>query len=261
MKNLAASYDVYFRTGHYALRYPKPNPNMVRLITQNTRPAGVALDFGCGTGRYIPCLLANGMRVIAYDISHAALQGVKTSYPEAVRTGRVQPIMGDMEDLEAAVAPATLDVALLAFGVLGHIRGDQNRLTALHRVRALLRPGGRLIVTVPNANRRFRHEQIACRPAVAAGTLEPGDILYQRHSASGPIDMYYHLFRKSNFLDLLGRAGFHILRYQAESILPEKSVVTFRGMPLFDRALMSLVPDAWAYGHAAVATVADASPC
>jgi hypothetical protein len=57
MKNLAASYDAYFQTGHYAHRYPKPNPNMGRLITQNAGTYGLALVFGCGTGRYIPCLL------------------------------------------------------------------------------------------------------------------------------------------------------------------------------------------------------------
>jgi SAM-dependent methyltransferase len=258
MKNLAASYDAYFRTGHYALRYPKPNPNMVRLISQNAPACGLALDFGCGTGRYIPCLLANGLRIVAYDISHEALQGVTTSFADDVRAGRVQPLVGDLTDLEATIAPASLDLALLAFGVLGHIRGDQNRLTVLNRVRALLRPGGRLIVTVPNANRRFRDEQIACAPAIAAGTLEPGDILYQRHSDHGPIDMYYHLFRKDNFLQLLSRAGFDVVRYQAESILPEKSVVTFRGMPIVDRALMAVVPDGLAYGHAAVAMVGGA---
>eukprot|EP01037_Dinobryon_pediforme_P001810 gene1809-1840_t len=234
---------------------------MVRLITQDAQAGGLALDFGCGTGRYIPCLLSSSLRVVAYDISAAALQVMTTAFADDVRAGRVQPLFGEMEDVESVIAPASLDLALLAFGVLGHIRGDDNRLSALRRVRALLRPGGRLIVTVPNAGRRFRDEQIASAPAVAAGTLELGDILYQRHSASGPIDMYYHLFRKGTFLDLLHRAGFSLLHYRAESILPEKAVVGLRGMPSVDRALMALMPDALAYGHAAVATVADTPRC
>lgn len=258
--DLAASYDTYIGTGLYSRRYPRSNANMARLLGGVVGAGDCVLDFGCGDGRYIGKLLDAGARVIGYDISPVAIETVATTYAGAIQAGRLQTVGFSLDALTRAVAPGRCDVALLMFGVLGHIRGDAQRVETLRTVRSLLKPGGRLVVTVPNRARRFAKEQAACRDMVAAGVLEEGDILYQRHDASGSIDMFYHLFTPDSFADLLTRSGFETSRMLAESVMPERSVLSLPAGALLDRALMAVVPLNLTYGFAAVATpVAEAA--
>lgn len=252
--NLAYSYDTYIGTGLYARRYPRSNANMTRLLRSVVAAGDRVLDFGCGDGRYIGVLLEAGASAIAYDISKVAIDTVATTYGSDIKAGRLQTVGCTLDALVGAVAPGSCDVALLMFGVLGHIRGDAQRVETLRAVRSLMKPGGRLVVTVPNRARRFAKEQADCRDMVAAGALEDGDILYQRHDASGSIDMFYHLFTPDSFADLLARSGFDTQRMVAESVMPERSVLSLPGGALIDRALMAAVPLNLVYGFAAVAT-------
>jgi SAM-dependent methyltransferase len=252
--DMAAAYDHYFSSGLYARRYPKPNRNMLALVRSHLRPDARVLDFGCGTGRYVGPLLNAGARVIGYDISSVALRTLAARYRQAVAAGRLLPVGGTLEALAAAVEPGSVDLALLMFGVLGHVRGTATRLNTLKTVARLLGPAGKLIVTVPNAALRFRAEQAACAPLVARGELEPGDIVYRRQAADGPVDLYYHLFEERELCRLLHDAGLAVHRLGAESVLAERTVLTLPAGHLLDRALMALVPRRLAQGFAAVAT-------
>jgi len=254
--DLASSYDTYIGTGLYGRRYPRSNANMARLLGSVVTAGDCVLDFGCGDGRYIGPLLESGARVIGYDISPVALESVAATYGAAISAGRLQTVGYSLDALTRAVAPGSCDVALLMFGVLGHIRGHAQRVEALRTVRSLLKPSGRLVVTVPNRARRFAKEQAACRDMVAAGLLEEGDILYQRHDATGSIDMFYHLFTPASFAELLTSSGFVTQRMVPESVMPERSVLSLPGGAMLDRALMATVPLHLAYGFAAVATLA-----
>ena len=227
--DLAASYDSYFGSGLYARRYPRPNPNMLRLVRGLLPSGGAVLDFGCGTGRYASPLIAAGAHVTAYNISGVALRELASRHETAVALGRLRTVKGTLDDLSRAIPEGTLDMALLMFGVLGHIRGAVTRLNTLRRIVRMLRPGGHMVLTVPNARRRFGDEQAACAPLVACGELELGDILYQRHAKKGPVGMYYHLFTVPQFSDLLDDAGLDVRAMGAESIMPERAVV---GLPL-----------------------------
>jgi SAM-dependent methyltransferase len=252
--DLATSYNQYYQSGLYGRRYPRPNPNMTRLLRKLLPPDGTVLDFGCGTGRYAVPLLAAGARVIAYDISEVALRDLIFHQDDAVLSGRLRAVGGTFDDLMGAVPPRSLDLVTLMFGVLGHIRGGAARMETLRRLSGLLRPGGRMVITVPNAVRRFAAEQAACAPLIACGELEAGDILYRRHAPSGPVGMYYHLFTAGGFSRLLDASGLDIESLRAESIMPERAVVGLPFGALIDRALMAVWPRHRAYGFAAVAT-------
>lgn len=253
--DLAQSYDTYFDSGLYGRRYPRPNPNTVRHLSKVVRRGDLVLDFGCGNGRYVGTAISLGAQVIGYDISTSALRELSGRYRSEVAGGALHLAGGSLVDLEQVVGSGTLDAALMLFGVLGHIRGDAARLETLERVRALMRPGARLLATVPNALRRFRAEQSDCAELVAEEALEPGDILYQRHTEAGPIDMYYHLFTAGSFADLLHRSGFTVESVGAESVLSERSVLTLPLGAALDRALMAATPLRAAYGFTAIATV------
>lgn len=252
--DLATAYDRYFGSGLYGARYPRPNRAMARAI-RDALPAsgaGAVLDFGCGNGRYLPLLLAQpDLAVTGYDISSAAIATCQQQFRAATATGRLRLLCGDLAALEAAVPAASQDTVLLMFGVLGHIRGRAARIATLRALRGLLRPGGRLLATVPSRYRRFVVEQEHCASLVQQGTLEPGDIVYRRDGDAGSVELYYHLFTPTEFGDEIAAAGFARPRLTPESVLPERGAIAGAGGELLDGLLRQLCPLPLAYGFAA----------
>ena len=109
----------------------------VALITQlNGGQAGRLLDYGCGTGHFLARAKGAGWQVTGLEPHAGARQEA------AARVG--QPIM------EAAalttLPPASFDVVTL-WHVLEHVHTLQETLAQLV---AALRPGGQLLIAVPN---------------------------------------------------------------------------------------------------------------
>lgn len=254
--DMIRGYNSYFGTGLYSDRYPSPNPASLRVLLDviGPQPARV-LDFGCGNGRYAaPLLDRTGADVVAYDVSDAALAEMSARCARHVAAGRLRMLGGGLPDLVRALdGEPGFDVAIMMFGVLGHVRTRARRVETLRTVRTLLRPGGRLVVSVPNIRRRFPAARRKAGALVAEGRLEPGDILYSRRSGAAAIDLYYHLYTHREFAEDLAAAGFRVSSMRAESILPESGIVTVPGLGLLDAVLARLVPLDLAYGLLAVA--------
>ena len=250
--DIVENYDRYFASRLYDQRYPRPNPSCLALIVDEIRQQGRrVLDFGCGNGRYTaPLLERTDAALVAYDISPEAIRELSQRQAPHLESGRLQPVLGDLTALrEAAKSGERFDLAIMMFGVLGHISPQTLRQEALTTIRNLLRPGGRLIVTVPNIRRRFLKEQTVAQRR----GLEPGDIFYRRRANDRTIHMYYHLYTRKEFQQELEQTGFHLVRLRAESVLPESGVV--KSMPLrwLDRLLIPVTPLRYAYGFLAVA--------
>jgi SAM-dependent methyltransferase len=123
----------------------------VRYDALGVHPGDHVLDLGCGFGRHAYESLRRGARVVACDYSLAELKDVSAMFRA-------------IEDTEAATLPAPAagvatngDATRLPFAddsfdkviaseVLEHIPDDDDAFGELARV---LRPGGRLAVTVP----------------------------------------------------------------------------------------------------------------
>jgi 2-polyprenyl-3-methyl-5-hydroxy-6-metoxy-1,4-benzoquinol methylase len=114
------------------------------------------LDLGCGQGHYLRQLLALGFE-------HA--RGIDVS-PEQVQiaqaSGLTQVSLGDYRD---SLGEAELDV-VIGTDVLEHFTKFEV-LQAMDRIRRALRPGGILILRVPNAGSPF------------SGTLRYGDLTHE----------------------------------------------------------------------------------
>ncbi|HZT88612.1 MAG TPA: class I SAM-dependent methyltransferase [Stellaceae bacterium] len=255
--DMRRSYDRYYETGLYDSRYPRPNPHMLDLILRELgETRGRVLDFGCGSGRYaLPLAHRPGVSVFGYDVSAAAIHELRRRMARARASGAVggqlDLLCGSFAELERRLGDDRgFDLVMLLFGVLGHIQSRRQRISMLRSLRARLRPGGRLILTVPNRARRFRLEQ---RQAAANAALESGDIRYSRGGGSGAIELYYHLYTLPEFTGELAEAGFAVRRLEAESVLPERAVLTSPVGARLDKALRAVTPLSLAYGFVAVA--------
>jgi SAM-dependent methyltransferase len=107
------------------------------------------LDMGCGGGRHAFAAMRRGATVIALDYDAAELKDVQAIAGAMVDAGEVPAdtpggvVNGDA--LRLPFPDASFD-RVIASEVLEHIWGDESAIAELVRV---LRPGGRMAVTVP----------------------------------------------------------------------------------------------------------------
>ncbi|MGD9509503.1 MAG: class I SAM-dependent methyltransferase [Geminicoccaceae bacterium] len=245
-------YDLYFSSGGYERRYPAPNRATLALVEgliggERRR----VLDFGCGSGRYaVPLAVHTPASLVGYDPCTTALSLLRQRAERAGAEARIQTVSGSLEDLRRDTTADPFDLALILFGVLGHIRHRSERIRHLHAVRSLLKSDGRLVVSVPNALRRFRREQEA--PWTDQGAREPGDILYERKLGRERVRLFYHLYRPGELEAELTEAGFEPLSMRAESVLPEWLIARRPVAAAVDAALRAVLPIRFAYGFLAV---------
>ena len=253
LPDMSGSYDRYISSGLYDRRYPRPNRRTLRKMKRSLPAGGRFLDVGAGTGRYtLPLLQVTGTSGIALDICPVARSTLAERLGEFVRAERLA-IRGEDADALAADHPQTFDLALLAFGVLAHVAGRAERLRLLRAIRSMLKADGTLILSVPNARRRFRAEQRSSAPLVDAGKLEPGDILYKRGQDDGEIQLFYHLYTLAEVRDDLAEAGFRVTNVGAESLLPERTVVSDPLTGWLDAVACRIAPASLGYDLLAVA--------
>lgn len=263
--DIAENYDQYFASQLYDQRYPRPNPSSLAIVVREIQGGRrKVLDFGCGNGRYAaPLLEQTDATIVACDISQEAIAELSARCARHIDAGRLRPVYGDLSVLTHMTHPMGqgegFDLAILMFGVLGHIFPRALRRKTLVTIRELLRPGGRIIVTVPNAARRFLRRQVMAQHLVREGHFERGDIFYERRTGHTVVKMYYHLYVLEEFARELEQQGFRLIQVEAESFLPESGIVRSTPLHWLDRMLTTIAPLRYAYGFLAVAEAAPES--
>ena len=251
--DMSHSYDAYLSSGLYDRRYPEPNRRTLRRLLRLMPPEGRFVDIGAGTGRYtLPLMQHTRATGLAHDVCPTACRMLAERLAAFVGDGRLAVRNSEVATLVDSFRDG-FDLALLAFGVLAHVAGRKERAGLLASVGEMLKPDGALVLSLPNARRRFHEEQRAAAPLVRDGTLEPGDVLYARRSDAGNIEMFYHLFSPSEARDELSSAGFRVETLEPESLLPETAVVGNRLLGRLDDLACALVPPAIGYGFLIVA--------
>ncbi|MFI5054303.1 MAG: class I SAM-dependent methyltransferase, partial [Acidimicrobiia bacterium] len=121
----------------------------VDLDRLGLRPGHRLLDMGCGGGRHAFAAMRRGATVVALDYDAAELKDVRAVVGGMVASGELPAdtpggqVNGDA--LELPFPDAAFD-RIIASEVLEHLWADERAISELVRV---LRPGGRLAVTVP----------------------------------------------------------------------------------------------------------------
>jgi len=182
------------------------------------------LDVGCSSGYLSSQLAARGNVVVGIELD-----------PEAAREAEAfceRVVVGDVESMELPFEPASFDVVLLG-DVIEHLR---NPARALARLRPLLRPGGRLVLSTPNV------ANWAIRGSLLAGRW--------RYTDRGILDRTHtHLFTRATLRETLEEAGYVVDRIDFSAPVPGDSDL----LDGLARAVASLRPPLFAYQWIAVA--------
>jgi SAM-dependent methyltransferase len=110
--------------------------NRVKSLTQGLQAGSRVLDIGCGRGVMIRALLDLGFEAHGVEISEAAAAAVDDRADVRIAA-----------DLADANHESNSFDAVIMWHVLEHLRDPAETLSAIQRI---LRPGGRLILAVPN---------------------------------------------------------------------------------------------------------------
>lgn len=133
--------DYYGRTGRkfiglveFFVRFV--SRRRVRFLSRHIPTGGRVLDVGCGRGTLLGELADLGFEAHGFEISHTAAEGADPRVEIRVA-----------ENLSAADYPAAAFDQVIVWHVLEHVADPRGTLAEIRR---LLKPGGELIVAVPN---------------------------------------------------------------------------------------------------------------
>jgi SAM-dependent methyltransferase len=155
------------------------------------------LDFGCGNGAQTLELVSRGCSIIALDIDHSDL-----ALLAARGAGAVLPVLYDGAHLP--LGDASVDAAV-SFEVLEHVPDDAAALDELCRV---LKPGGDLVLTVPN--KWWIFETHGARLPLLKWNRVP--MLSWLPAPLHRRVAYARIYRKEQIAHLAGAHGFAVLR-------------------------------------------------
>jgi ubiquinone/menaquinone biosynthesis C-methylase UbiE len=167
------------------------------------RRGGRFLDAGCGTGDFIPDLLARGEQVVALDFSADMIQQAKARVGGLADSSHLQFAVGDVTNLQ--LEPNSFD-AIIAVGLVEYLSDVKGALAQMYKV---LKPGGILIVTVPSIASPFmayetlvpKIKRVVKRALALFGLWKPERVFLHRHFLPWHLDWQMRQvgFRKVDF--------------------------------------------------------------
>lgn len=168
------------------------------------------LDLGCGNGEFARALAAAGFRgeYTGLDFSLPLLRAAD-SQPQGFGAAFLQA------DLTAPAWPLTAgDFPVIScFATLHHIPSLELRRTLLQQARALLKPGGRLLLSVWQFlhSERLRARILPWqRVHLSAAQVDEGDALLDWRSGGLGL-RYAHHFSAAELADLAAQSGFRVV--------------------------------------------------
>jgi len=154
------------------------------------KTGGRFLDAGCGTGDFIPDLIARNGQVTALDFAGDMIEQSRSRMAKKGLDTRVDFAIGDVTNLDF---DDNFFDAIIGVGLIEYLSDYREAFREFHRV---LKPGGIVIVTVPSIVSPFMAYETfvpKCKGLVkqmlaAAGLREPERAYFQRHFVPWTLD-------------------------------------------------------------------------
>ena len=136
--------------------------------------ASTIVDVGCGTGRLTVELACRGYQVTSLDSSSRMLE-ITAQHADA-RDCEIGTVKGDITKTSVGL-PTNVDALLCVGGTLAHFFDKRALEGFLTQARSVLRPGGGLILSLPNFE-RITDRKPRYLPVQANATEDGRDILF-----------------------------------------------------------------------------------
>lgn len=184
----------YTRRRLHQLRRQWVNQN-IQAFSRNI-PLSYAIEYGPGSGVYLPILAENFTKVVAADVEQAYLTGI-------------EPLLGEFPSLSLItdnIMQSRLDSEMFGFvlcsEVIEHIDCPEKAIQTLYRI---LKPGGIALVTTPQ---KYSLLELCCKVAFL-----PGVIQMVRYTYREPVLETGHisLMTSKELEKLLLQSGFNII--------------------------------------------------
>ncbi|MBI4281720.1 methyltransferase domain-containing protein [Candidatus Uhrbacteria bacterium] len=193
-------------------------------LVQNVKSGDRVLDVGCGNGRLLGALPV-GVQYLGCDASERMIATAKNRL--AIPLPGVQFVFGDV--LALLFPDASFD-HVFALAVLHHIPSDALRQQAVRELARVVKPGGRVTITVWNLRsfywmKRYRLWRLFL--GLHLKGYDRGDCFVSwRRGIEKPILRYVHAFTKRELHSLLQHAGLTIMHASSER---NHTVIVSRG--------------------------------
>ncbi len=212
-------------TAAYVPPNTRPHGGHELLLALAGRPRR-ALDVGCSTGYLASRLVERGSLVTGIERDAAAA--------EEARRWCQDVLVGDVEIMDFPLSPGSFDVVLCG-DVLEHLREPG---LFLERVRPLIAPGGRVVLSTPNV------ANWAMRLGLLAGRW--------RYTDRGILDRtHVHLFTRKTLVECLEGAGYRVDALKHTAPVPRVGTPGVEGLA---RAVAGIRPSLLAYQFVAAAS-------
>ena len=161
--------------------HDQPAPtDLQALLTRHFIPGGRTADIGCGSGREVAWLAANGFAAIGYEASDGLLAEARAQYPHLSFVAAALPELAGIPD-------GSFD-NVLCETVIMHLTPDEIA-PAVARLMAILRPGGVLYLSwrvTRGIDQRDGHGRLyaAFEPDLVRGALGGAAILMDEETIS-----------------------------------------------------------------------------
>lgn len=173
--------------------YRKHPSHALSLLLEHTRGGRVGVDAGCGNCRNALVLAKKFEKVYAFD---ASKKMVEKAFAAVKAAGLEDRILVSTAKIQAMPLSASVADAVFFMAVLHHLQTAGERLAALKEARRVLRPGGRLLLTVWNKRPAFGKKE-----AMVAWRKKDG-LAVQR---------YYYFFSEDELKQLGEKAGLRLI--------------------------------------------------
>ena len=152
---------------------------------------GTALEMGCGTGRILIELLADGIDAIGADRSLPMLRQLRRD----AKARGIDPSVAQM-DLRALAFAAAFDAILLPYSLITYVTHREQAVAVLAGLRALLTPTGVIVLDafVPQPVISFEDFRLDYRRAHGDRTLERHKRIAANADGTNRIERRYRLF-------------------------------------------------------------------